>query len=248
MMDAPMEVSLFRMDLAYEVPFKRPIFEIARPGAPILRAYYDALNPRFPLSMSDLQAPSAATSFGDVLFRVVLFAGSGVLETTLTRFYARFERIQSQQDLKVVSDCVNLSEQALKSAATELEPIGARIMSASWLSCEGGAEAANAFLTGMARTSVDLRAESYGASSVIGTIGAELVSGEDLWSARFRIEKSLMERAHIFYHFEINHLQNGRFGSFEERTQHAESLYLLILNRLGITTKGQAEPPAEAPQ
>lgn len=242
-----MDVSLFRMDLAYEVPFKRPVFDIARPGAPILRAYYDALNPRFPIAMSDLQAPSA-TSFGDVLFRVVLFGGSGVLETTLTRFYARFERIQSQQDLKVVSDCVSLSEQALKSAVTEVEPVGARIVSASWFSCEGGADAASTFLTGMACSALDPNPESYGASGVIGMVGAEFVAENEGWSARFRVEKSLMELAHLFYHFEINHLQNGRFGSFDDRAQHAESLYVLILNRLGLTTKSQTGSTGGAPQ
>jgi hypothetical protein len=236
------------MDLAYEVPFKRPVFDIAQPGAQILRAYYDALNPRFPIAMSDLQAAPSAASFGDVLYRVVLFGGSGVLETTLTRFYARFERIQTQQDLKVVSDCVSISEQALKSTVTELEPIGARIVSASWLSCEGGADVANNFLTRIARSALDLNPEGCGASGVIGMIGAEFVAENEGWTARFRLEKSLMELAHLFYHFEINHQQGGHFASFEERAQHAESLYLLVLNRLGLTTKSQNGSTGGVPQ
>lgn len=233
-----MDFSLHRLDLTYEVPFQHPAFEAARSAAQILECFYETINPRFSLSLADLQA-SVPTSMGDVSIRVQMFNGSGLLEVGTGRFFGRFERLQSDSDLKIVSDCIELAEEALRKSLPNATAEGARFVLGSWLVCEGGSEAVENILKPRGDAAFGISPAQFNGDAIHYSLQAELIAQQERWNARLRLERSYIEIAHLFFACDLTYMNDGKYNSLPERIGHVQKLCLDFLSHFGLsrTTK-----------
>ncbi len=137
--------STHRLDIGYGLTLAEPAFELPTIGQKIFETFYKALNPRFSINLSDLQT-TAARTYEDFSYVINLFGGSGTLTVKTQELSATFERLSTREHLKLVSDCVALSEEALWTVLPDAKLKGRKFTVLSWLKCEGGAQAVHELL------------------------------------------------------------------------------------------------------
>lgn len=233
-----MKFNALRMDIAYEVTFVRPIFEVALSAVQIMKSLYANLNPRFAISMADLQSLSGQT-MADVGVIVSLFNDQGSIEVRPERLLGRFDRLQNKTDGTVVRDCLKLVEKAVFESVKEAEVASTTIRTSSWLAIEGMEDPADYFLGPSGKLSLRLNAEKLKSDPLTFAPRIYARNEKEKWSATFVVDKSAFTGTHLFFVCDLTYLPHGAFNSLDERAEHLEVQYKRLLAEIGLEPKVQ---------
>ncbi|MFQ5930967.1 MAG: hypothetical protein ACE5MM_01025 [Nitrospiraceae bacterium] len=228
-----MRFSPARLNVVYERPFKQPVFRVSKSAVEILGCIYETLNPKYPMVMSDLTA-TAAQSMGDIAIRARLFGGNGLLELGVEKFTARFEGLQSKEDVEIIKDVIILSEDALQRALPGTQYKGATVGTSAWLICEDGEKGAQNILKKYGVHDASISPKKFGAEKIKIPISGELQNEKEGWSINFLIETSKLAGAHIYVLCNGAYVENSRFNTFEERAEHYDAIYRDLLANYGL--------------
>ena len=217
-----------RTRITYELDFGVPVYSIAENSVSILKAFYKALSPRFFLDASH-QSLSSAAVLSDFVLRTSLFADNVVISLRLEKFTCELKNIVTEDDLKTVQDSVVLAEDALMKAVPELPIRSASIQVDSWLKSNGVGAALK-----FGKPERDFNFARIGASGVEHWPTGKFWNEDEGWRAEYRIDRSAIENADLFYHLSVHYVGANQYASADARATHTESLSAGIMENLGL--------------
>lgn len=230
-----MQIIARQMNVNYERPFEGPLFSVPKLAVEILDGLYGALNPDFPLAMSDLTA-TTGNSMSDIVVRVRLFSGNGGLEITPEKFSASFQKLQSKEDLKTVENVVLLSEATLeKSLGEKISYSGARFGLSLWFECKDGVDGVRGLLEKYGTLNVDLPVEKIGAETAAAKPRGTLYNDSEGWRIEFLLEPSQLTGTHLYFACDCSYTESGKYINFNERTQHLDNITKFLLEHHELT-------------
>lgn len=217
----------------YELDFGKPVYSIVQNSISILEAFYDALSPRFGLDASSQQVTSAATALSDFALQVSLFGGSATFVIRLERFTCEIRNVLREEDFRTARDSIELAEGALTKAVPDIPIRSASVSSSAWLKVEDAESATIAALTaGQPETRFDLT--RIGATRSEHWPIGNLWNDQDGWSANYRLERSSVEEADLFYACLVRYDRESKFASADRRMEHMTTIHDDILENLGL--------------
>ncbi len=232
-----MKYNRFATNVRYQARFASPQFQLPNVAAEVIEGFYNALNPRFTLNLSDLQS-LGGHSYADVALRISLLSGKGQLEVRPDRFSTFFQDLRSDEELITVRDCVELSEDALATTLPDLEVLDRAIQLSFWLKCEGGPDAVTELLNQHGQRGLPIAKEDFGAQDFDHTLRVDLRNSDERWQVNFSFQKSV-PGADLFFLVDSSYTEAGKYNSFEQRVEHITSLSLKMLKTLGLEPEGE---------
>ena len=217
-----------RLDIGYGLTLAEPAFELATIGHRVFETFYKILSPRFPVNLSDLQSTPART-YEDFSYTINLFGGSGTLNIRTQGLAAGFERLSSNEHLKLISDCVALCEEALWTVLPDSELKSRQFTVLSWLKCEGGTRAVNDLLQRHGSQGIPIAVGDFAIEDLNYRLGADFTTMSESWGGKLALERSALDGADLFYRLETTYLGNSRYSGLEPQIEHARELYFGIL-------------------
>lgn len=224
---------MVQLNLAYKAAFAEPVFDLVTVPGRVFKSFYKTLNPKFSMGMSDLQSVGGA-SYADVSYKINLFGGSGTLTITAEGLQAIFQGLRTPEDIKTVTDCIILSDQALREAFPGTSIKSRQYTALTWLECEGGSESVRQLLHNRGNQVVPLAEGDLGAEKVSYSLGADFTNDAEGWGGRIALERSLLDQADLYYRMESAYIDTGKYATLESQIQHTQDVYLEMLHRFGL--------------
>ena len=235
-----MRFTTHRLDIGYGLTLAEPAFELATIGHRVFETFYKTLSPRFSVSLSDLQSNPART-YEDFSYTINLLGGSGTLNIKTQGLTAGFERLSSDEHLKLISDCVALCEEALWTVLPNSGLKSRQFTVLSWLKCEGGAQAANDLLQRHGSQGIPIAPGDFAIEDLNYRLGADFTTMSESWGGKLALERSALDGADLFYRLETTYLDNSHYSGLEPQIEHARELYFGILRGFGLERAETAE-------
>ncbi len=233
-----MEFSIHRLDLVFDKQFKRPAFKIVQDISTIVENFHEVLNVRFPHKLSDLQIQNG-NSPADIFIRVLLLNGNGHLELGVDHFRATFINLNPESGVALAKDCLELCEQVLLDAIPDLETKTAFLRTSGWLECDGGEKAVAELLGKFGAPAQQLLPEGFGATEVRYSPQGVIGNKEEGWTVSFRLERSAIESAHLFFVCDGTYSDGGRFDNLEDRINHVSCILGHLSKHFGLIPRGE---------
>ena len=228
-----MRFTTHRLDIGYGLTLAEPAFELPTIGHRVFETFYKTLSPRFSVSLSDLQSNPART-YEDFSYTINLLGGSGTLKIKTQGLAASFERLSSDEHLKLISDCVALCEEALWTVLPDSGLKSRQFTVVSWLKCEGGAQAVNDLLQRHGSQGIPIATGDFAIEDIYYRLGADFTTMSEGWDGKLALERSALDGADLFYRLETAYLGNSRYSGLEPQIEHARELYFGILRGFGL--------------
>lgn len=229
---------MHRFDIDYGVTFAEPAFELPNIGHRVFEEFYKTLNPRFPASLADLKVSQAST-YEDFSYLIDVFGGSGNLRIGVQGLSATFRGLSSEENLKLISDCIALCEEALWTILPESRLKNRKFNILSWLKCEGGTEAAKELLKRHGSQGIPIGVGDFAIEDLNYRFGTDFTNKSEGWAGKLALEMSALLEADLYYRIETAYLDNSHYSGLESQIAHTRQLYFDILRRFELE-------PAEA--
>ena len=191
-----MKGSLEWMDMAYEMEFSVPLFDLPVRNAELLGSLHRFIHPRFSLRMTDLHA-FGGNALSDVSVRVTMFGGNGTIEVTAERLSVRFNILRNEQDIAICNECCALAGQALKRAFPEVVTTMITARSTRSLRLGDGSVVARDFLRQVVRPGVDMELVGLGNVALYPCINLEVRNEDEGWQAVLHAYGNAVENSSI---------------------------------------------------
>jgi hypothetical protein len=237
--DDPMQVVHSQSNLAYDVVFVTPSFELARNLPNVLAVFHGSLSGRFPIPPKDMEG-FGGTALSDVRVRVRLFNDSGTLELLVDRFSASFRSMRTEQDLAVVKDCIQLADAGVRSALPDIRYRSASFRTSTWWVVPEGVEAATRLVRGFVSDSALKKDIGLGLHLGSTTTRWKLRNEAELWSVEFMIEPSVVPDSQLFIDWTVTFDEGGALASLPQQMQHCRMVLEYLLGYLGLETAQQS--------
>jgi hypothetical protein len=210
-----------RVELSYEVSFGTPAFDLPSKSILFLKALYETINPRFPISASSMQV-QGGNSLADVKVRVFLLSNSAFLEVDVQRLlFATLTGLRTRDDIGVVKDCIILARDAWDKTFPDVEFRRTSIELRLHGTLEGGRASV---LEILARVISSISPLDIGADYKSTAIAMNYESQEEKWVASVTLDESQVVSEGLFIHLRIIYDCDGEFKSFQAQETHLNSL------------------------
>lgn len=220
------------MEVTYEAFFAGPVFELPAGQVALLRAFYEAVSPRFAVGLNDLQVAGGA-SIGDVRARMVLFGGNAVFEISPEKFTAIFSALRTESDITVAKDCISLVNQALVSTFSAASYREWVLSPTAYLELQGSDTAAIEFLDRYAgRKDPQLRAAKGG--KVHYGLLADIENPGEKSRTNVRIERLFSQQRILLISLRSIFQRDSTFQAFEDQAAYVESVANSVLKDIGL--------------
>ena len=228
-----MQFSTQLISLNYERNFKSPAFGLLESRVSILREFYEKINPRFPLNLSDMVALPGNT-LDNIGIKITLFNGNGVLELSAEKMDLCFTNLISEEDILVAKDVISLYEESFFGVFSNAQIKDTAIKTSSWLQLQDDEKAGNSILNNFS-SSYNINPEDFGADAFGDPVlKTSLMNLEEGWAVSFHLEKSKIPKAQLFFMCDCVYLEYGRYNSLDDRKDHIRKMYLKFLAHLGL--------------
>jgi len=228
-----MRFAAWSIDVTYEAVFATPAFDLASRNVSALRALYEAISPRFPISMQNLQA-SGGTSVADLRVRATLFNGHGVLEISAERLSAVFTQLRSRSDTEIAKDCVRLAQAALRTALPDTRNREENINCVAYLELVNDSQSANDYLDNLMSKQKIIRPGSFNASDVHYGLSAEIRDSAAGWKTSLRVDAARFDPRILIINCHTTYPAEGTLRSFEDQAGHVEKILETATRELGL--------------
>jgi hypothetical protein len=221
------------IDVTYEAVFAAPAFDLPSRNISVLKAFYEAINPRFAITMNNLQA-MGGTSVADVRARIVLFNGSGILDVSAEKFSAVFTNLRARSDVEIIKDCIRIAEGALRSALPDIQDREVNINSTVYIELADEGQSAIDFLGGLTSSRKVINPKAFNASEVHYGLSAEIVNSAARWRTSLRVEAAQFDPRILIMNSRATYPADGALQSFEDQARHVEQVLETVARELGL--------------
>jgi hypothetical protein len=227
-----MQATLARADVSYQSIFKRPLLD-RQAGAPaLIQTVYDVLSDNFKLTVADIIVNQSGGP-ADNAVTIKLFGAAAAIELRSEFWRGTFFRVVTAEDVKLVLRCLSVVSEAIAKTSDRLIPSRASVGVAGWYNVSGYFDTA-AFLKGFGSKAIKLEPNFLGSKSIEYTFNPTLKNGDEGWDATFLVQASVIEGAQLFMNSASNYVSGGRYASLELQVEHADTLAIGMLKKLGF--------------
>lgn len=231
-----MRYSLHLLNIEYTIIFDKPLFTLSQAQVEILRNFYDYFGEVYSIGLSDLQA-GGGTTFSDVFVRIGIPGLRGLVEIRADRFFCTFRGMSYQAQVEEVKSGVRGFEEVVAEILPPFRRKTTSIGAASWMNCEGGAAAVRELL--QRHQAAHMRSEDFGATTIELFLRGQLRNDADGWHTTFALEPSVPKEADLYFVCATNYLEEGRYSSFPDRSDHFERMHGAILQHVGLEARSE---------
>jgi len=228
-----MKATVARVDVTYEVIFKRPLLDRAGSSPPFFQSLYDRLSDNFPISLADV-AVHTDPHLSNVFASINLFGGAASVELRLDRWRATFRILRTDEDRKIVIRCLNLVRSVMEDLSDRVEPTRSIVTVASWYICDGGAGGVAEIMTRHGSLGTPIDQSFLGAEQVVFNINPHLRNATEGWDATFLVQPSLVEGAHLFASYTGTYIEGGRYSTIDQKAEHIKFMLSGMLEKIGV--------------
>lgn len=231
-----MYYELARLHLSLQDTFSEPMLSIGHKSVEILDAFYRALHPRYPLALNDLQS-FGGNSVADL--RLIINGLSGRGRITIepgTLSIAWLDLVKSEDDLKAAKDYMQTSEDALKEAVPGFEIAQRQFRALMWIECEGGDEAAKAFLQEKGNAAFGFEAGRYAKYDKDFTVQCVLRndSGEKY---AIEVQPSYISEGQLFVQTDFSYTRLEGLEPLADQFERARQEFDHLLQSIGLEAR-----------
>ena len=234
-----MITSLDWMEVAYEVTFRRPAFDLPSSSTSVLKTLYETLHPRFPFSARDMNV-TGGNFLSDVHVRVTLFSGNVVIDVSAERLSLFFNQLRTDEDLVSCQECIAFTEEALRRALPDLQFATVAIKPTLHLEMEGQED----FAAHLSRRSVSgppLNLSGFGTTIQLPGVNVGVSNIAERWDALFHAFGDRVDVSSWTLIFQAIYQEDGAVSGLENRVNHSRQLLRLFFNAVDLKLEGLTE-------
>jgi hypothetical protein len=228
-----MKVTVARVDVIYEVNFRRPLFDREREVPPLLQSLYDTLSDNFGISLSDVSV-HLADSLPNVFAMVNLFGGAGSVELRLDRWRAVFRNIRTDEDRKIIIRCLNLAGGAIENFSDRSRSSRNLVNVSVWYVCDAGSTGVAKMLSQHGSSGMRIERGFLGSEEIEFSLYPRLLNKTEGWDVTFLVQRSWLEPSHLFINYSGTYLEGGRYNTIDQKADHIKQMFGGLLETLGL--------------
>ena len=235
-----MATNVERLDLVYEVAFHAPAFDLPMRGAALLKALYEAINPRYSILMNNMQI-FGGNAMSDVRVRMTLFNGSGLIDVTANNLTLTFNDVRGQDGIAICKECISLSELVLKEFFPDLRVNIVTIRPTIVMTLENTDHKGSGYLSQVLQDALSISlVESIGTSQYPGA-NLTLKNKREGWSVVFHVFQNQTADSSVIVSCHAQYNDNGLILGLDERHNHMVELLDRFLERLGLAISDSSQ-------
>ncbi len=235
-----MKASIERTNLAYDVEFSAPSFDLPISNVNVLRVFYETIHPRFPINARDMYV-TGGNLLSDVHVRITLFNGNGSIDISVDRMSLVFNNLMTREDLTICKDCISLSEEALHKSLPNVSVRTIAIKPTLYLGLNGDQEDVSNYLARLPATNLKLDLSAFGSTVQHPGINLEVDNYDERWNAIFHAFQDRTRVASLTLFCSAVYRADGKVRGLENRAKHLEQLLNTFLDSISLETEGLAE-------
>ncbi len=231
-----MKARITRFDAHYEVAFSRPAFSRIACFSQITEPIYDAFS-------QEIQIPSDAIRLdnGNTIatagVTLTLFSGFSSFEAKLDGYKARFLDLRSPEAIDRAKRHAMYFEDAVCRFLTDSTPAHWRLVTPSWLTVDGGLEAAEGLVRSLTWLPGSSDPFGIGASKARSQVKFDCFNPDELWAFGITVDKSALPDAHLFLEISAEYTLGTHYNTFDKMTEHLSSVSKLVIDKLGLVVE-----------
>ncbi len=232
-----MNVSVARFDAAYDVVFSRPAFSRVMNFVQIIEPIHDAFSKELFIPPDAIRVENGNTiSTAGVI--VTLLSGNCTFEVRLDGYKARFNNLNSTDEVDRAKHLVNIFEHAVLEFLTDGTAAVSEIRAPTWLEVEGGVEAAENFVRNLTWLPGSVDPFQIGATKTRSQVNFESICAEEAWTVSVRVEESVLPNADLFLEISHGFGPSSAFDNFQKKAEHFSNVSSDIMRGLGLSVDG----------
>ena len=231
-----MWIQSLRTDIAHELSFGSPQFELPAKAISLLDALYKVLATEArPISPADLISVGGQR-YSDVSIRVNL--PNGHVSVTPDKVTCELTALQSQVEFDAAIDNLRDVETTLVTVFPELTFKARRAIFAAWLECEGGMSAATQALA-ILTPARNLAPSVFTKEGVVGKwrVSGNFIDEAEKFHSRFDLEESFVTGTQLFMRLDTTIAQTSEFFFLDKTRQKMGEQLASILASIGAHAK-----------
>ena len=234
-----MITSLHWLEVAYEVTFRRPAFDLPSSSTSVLKTLYETLHPRFPFNARDMNV-TGGNFLSDVHVRVTLFSGNVVIDISADRLSLFFNTLRTDEDLVSCQECIALTEEALRRALPDLQFATVAIKPTLHLEMEGQEDFA-AHLSRRPVSSPPLNLSGFGTAVQLPGVNVGVSNVAERWDALFHAFGDKINASSWTLIFQAIYQEDGAVRGLENRVNHSKQLLRVFFDAVDLKLEGLTE-------
>ena len=228
-----MKATVVRLDAYYEVTFARPAFNRVGSFAQIIEPIHDALSAETLIPADAIKFENGNT-FASATVLVTLFSGNGIFEARLDGYKTHFLDLRSLEEVDRAKRCAMRFEEASSEFLSDGTPGNWRLVLPSWLTVDGGTEAAEELIRSLTSLPENDDPFKIGATKTLSHVKFEFLNTERSWAVGLTVDKSALPEAHLFLEISSGYTSDVEFDTFEKKVDHISTVFRSVSNRLGL--------------
>ncbi len=231
-----MKARTARFDAHYEVAFHRPAFSRIASFSQIIEPIYDAFSSEVPIPPDAIKLENGDT-IATAGVTLTLFSGFGLFEARLDGYKARFLDLRSPGAIDQAKRYAKLFESAVCGFLTDGIPAHWRLIIPSWLTVDGGMDAAEDLIRRLTWLPESHDPFEIGSTEVSSQVRFDCFNTEDLWTVRVTVDKSAMPDTHLFLEISGEYAQGSHFDTLDKQAEHLSIVSKLVIDKLGLVVE-----------
>lgn len=228
-----MKATVKRLDAHYEVTFARPAFSRVGSFAQIIEPIHDALSTETEIPADAIKFENGNT-IASATVLVTLFSGNGIFEARLDGYKTHFFDLRTPNDVDRAKQCAELFERASSEFLSDARPGLWKLVLSSWLTVDGGTEAAEKLLRSLTWLPGNDDPFAIGATKTLSHVKFECFNTDRSWAVGVTVDRSALREANLFLEIATEYTPDAEFDSFEKKVQHILSTSGLVSTKLGL--------------
>jgi hypothetical protein len=235
-----MRFRIARVNLLVGVRLLEPFLLLPKRTPDVFDSLHRALSGRHQLELGDMTS-AGGNSYSDLKLTINVFHGRGRIEITPAGFATDLrDLVREEEDLKVIRDFLVTTEQAFLAAVKSEETASTQLLQREfranlWIDCEGGREAAHAWLRERGEKAMPLGADAYPDFRREFTLQIDLVDRTAKGRIGVGIQRSQVPIGHLYLACEhVSHRTSDGWGAIDANLDKAYADMEGLLRSLGL--------------
>ena len=228
-----MKARIARFDAYYEVAFSRPAFSRVASFSQIIEPIYDAFSAEVPIPPDAIKLENGNT-ISTAGVTLTLFSGFGSFEARLDGYKVHFLDLRSPEAIDQAKRYAKLFESAVRGFLTDGIPAHWRLITPSWLTVDGGVDAAGDLTRRLTWLPESHDPFEIGSTEVSSQVRFNCFNTEDLWTVRVTVDKSAIPDTHLFLEISGEYAQGSHFDTLDKQAEHLSIVSKPVIDKLGL--------------
>ncbi len=228
-----MKAHITRFDAHYEVAFSRPAFSRIASFSQIIEPIHDAFS-------SEIQIPSDAikletgSTIAATSVTLTLFSGHSIFEAKPDGYKAHFLDLEASKAIDQAKRHAKIFEDATCGFLTDGVPNLWKLVTPSWLTVDGGMDAAEGLIRRLAWLPTSHDPFEIGATKTRSQAKFECFNPDEHWGVAITMDRSALPDADLFVEISSGYALGSHFGTFDKKVEHLSIVSRSIIDKLGL--------------